>query len=67
MWYMDCYCYAALLGKDFPVNSYYSESLVRLMEVGESILLSQDESGIDAITFAKETKGMAAIHIDEGK
>ena len=22
MWYLDCYCYGAACGRDFPVNSY---------------------------------------------
>jgi hypothetical protein len=61
MWYVDCYCHGALCGRDFPVNSYYSESLQVIIEVADRVL-SNDVSGIDEVRIGKETKGQNPVY-----
>jgi hypothetical protein len=56
MWYLDCYSWKAACGKEFPVNSYCSESLTELIAVAARILCS-DLPGIDEIRISRETKG----------
>ena len=56
MWFLDCYCWGAAAGRDFPVNSYFSESLEVLIEAMNRVLASP-VSGIDECRISKETKG----------
>ena len=63
LWYMDCFSPGALLGDKFPVNSYYHESLEKLMAAGQA-LLERQSSGVNKITFARETLGIAPMHLD---
>ncbi len=58
MWYMDCFCYGAVCGIEFPVNSYYSEELECLL-AGASRMLSNESTGIDEIRISRETKGQS--------
>jgi len=60
MWYLDCYCYGAACGRDFPVNSYFCESLEVLVTLANRVLASA-QSGIDEVRLSRETKGQCPV------
>ncbi len=60
MWYLDCYCWGSIAGRDFPVNSYYCECLDFLL-TGASRLLDSGTSGIDEVRVSKQSKGVSPI------
>jgi hypothetical protein len=62
MWFLDCYCYGAACGRDFPVNSYFHESLLAVVACAKNVLDSK-QAGIDEVRISKETKGQLAIPI----
>lgn len=64
LWYMDCYCYGAMCGKEFPVNSYKSYSLFHILSRSKNILESEI-TGIDEIRITKESKGQGPIFLEE--
>lgn len=64
MWFMDCFCEAALLGNEFPVNSYYHESLGILMQAGAR-LLQDPLSGIHEVSFARDTRGFSPMRLED--
>lgn len=58
MWYLDCF--STFQSSDFPMNSYFNESLEVLIEIANRIL-SRNGSGIDKITIAKTTLGQSPM------
>lgn len=64
MWYMDCYCWGACLGREFPVNSYYSESAEELAAAAGRVLAS-GVSGVDEVRIGRETKGQTPQPLTE--
>ncbi len=52
MWFMDCYFYGAMLGNEFPVNSYGPASMEDLTKLKKQI-----GHNFDRIEFTQETKG----------
>lgn len=59
MWYLDCYSWnqASGVGREFPANSYYSESLEVLIGLADR-LLGLSGYGIDEVRISKETRGL---------
>lgn len=64
MWYLDCFSFKALLGYDFPVNSYFSKDLSTLLATAQKMLINTN-TGIDAVTISKKTKGHNPIKLEE--
>jgi hypothetical protein len=64
IWYMDCYCFHAICGDIFPVNSYYGNDLEYLMKKGKE-LLEREISGIDKVSFARTSDGCSPIEIEQ--
>ena len=63
MWYLECYSYGALGGRDFPVNTYCHEDRRRLAEAGARILCNE-VAGIDEVRLTREPKGVAPLPLD---
>lgn len=63
MWFLDCYSHKAIIDLDFPVNTYYGEDLVALIEAAKKVLMKEN-SGIDKIRISRETKGQCPIRIN---
>ena len=60
MWYLDCYCWAAMGGREFPVNSYFNESSKILLAAADRVL-GNDLCGINEVRISRETKGQCPV------
>lgn len=60
MFYMDCYCYGACLGTEFPVNSYCDVSWEALAAAGVA-LLKDLNSGIDEVRLTRASQGQCPV------
>lgn len=66
LWFLDCYCPAALGGEDFPVNSYYTEDLDAALEAAKRLLTSAEISGITSVRIGMNCKkGQSPILLKE--
>lgn len=63
MYYLDCFCYGAICGDKFPVNSYSNESPEVLLDEARKMLLSK-KSGIDEIRISRKTVGQAVMPVE---
>lgn len=66
MWYLDCYCYQATNGLDFPVNSYSCENPAVLAQMAGK-LLARATSGIDEVRIAESTRGQSPVPVSESE
>jgi len=60
VWHLDCFCRAALGGRDFPVNSYFHESLEVVAQVAKDVLASEI-GGIDEVRISRKTLGQSLM------
>lgn len=60
MFYMDCYCFGATLGTEFPVNSYCDVSWTALANAGAA-LLADINSGIDEVRLTRVSMGQCPV------
>lgn len=56
MWFLDCFCNSQ--SQDFPVNSYFSESLEVVVE-NANRLLADRTTGIDSVYISQSTRGLS--------
>ena len=66
MWYLDCFCYGAACGREFPVNSYCHESREVLAEAAAA-LRADRRSGIDETRIGRETLGQHPMRYEVPK
>lgn len=66
MWYLDCYCYAATCGSEFPVNSYSCDDPLVLTDVAGK-LLARKTSGIDEVRISETTRGQSPTAVDRSQ
>lgn len=64
-WFLDCFCYSACLGSEFPVNSYEDEDPEKLARIASQLLARSVNSGVDEVRISRASLGQNPKPISE--